>query len=85
MLGKAYRIGRIDPNAFGGAASNTPQGALIEAVEAALSDTPLASLLREAYDRDLRNAVSHNDYELKVSDEAGSRGPRSQVGATMDR
>lgn len=67
VLGKAIKDGRVNPTAFGGPNSSTPQGSLIESTVEALKETPLERPIAEAYDAELRNAIQHNDYKLKIS------------------
>jgi len=66
VLGRALTTGKLTPEAFGGPSSSTSQAALINSAVEALRGTPLERLLRDAYDAKLRNAIQHNDYELRI-------------------
>lgn len=67
VLGRAMRRRKIDVAAFGGPQSSTAQASLVASVLDTVRGTPLELLLEEAYDADLRNALLHNDYELRVN------------------
>ena len=60
VLGKALTDGTVKPDAFGGPSTRTAQGNLVGQVSPALQGTPLAALVADAYDADLRNTVGHN-------------------------
>lgn len=68
VLGKALRTRRLELKFLGGPATTTSQGSLIESVRTALAGTPLAPALDAAYSPALRNAIQHNDFELKRVD-----------------
>lgn len=72
VLGKAVRDGKIRPDSFGGPNTIVAQGSLVDAVADALRGTPFEPLLRSAYLPGLRNAIQHNSYELRLSDEGQS-------------
>jgi hypothetical protein len=67
VLARAYLTSEFDLDAFGGPRTRTAQAALIGQVEEALLGTPFAPMFAEAYDPVLRNAIGHNDYDLRPS------------------
>lgn len=64
VLGKGISTGRIYPMFGGGPQSMTQQGSLVDSVGPTLVGTPLEKAFAQTYDTDLRNAMSHNDWEL---------------------
>jgi hypothetical protein len=74
VLGEFARSGEVKPGLFGGPTTDTPQGALVNEVRARLAGTPLENLFELTYDTPLRNAVTHNDYELIIDEEDGTVG-----------
>lgn len=73
VVGKALQTGTLDPTYLGGPNTATTQGSLIESVKTALDGSPLSEALDIPFDRNLRNAVGHNDYQIIGSDDAGLR------------
>jgi hypothetical protein len=67
VIGKALASGRVDAAGFGGPSSKGNKGALIDAVRLALRGHYLALLFDKCYDRPLRNAIGHNDYEIRTN------------------
>lgn len=64
VVGRGFARGRYDAESFGGPETRTNQGALVDQVVQALQGTALAPYFDNAYDPALRNAASHNDYEV---------------------
>lgn len=54
----------MEPQAFGGPLTEVAQGTLVNQALDELADTPLHAAVEFVYDIQLRNAISHNDYDL---------------------
>ena len=79
ILAKSERTGQIKPGAFGGLNSKTKKGALVKQILDELAGSPLEEIVENAYVPDLRNAVSHNKYEMVSNDNAVITGVRSTI------
>lgn len=85
-LAMASKINRLDAACFGGPDSSTNRGSLVSQVLSAISGSPLQQVFEAAYIDELRNAVSHNDYEIlrDNGDISGIRANRTGVEWTLD-
>jgi hypothetical protein len=68
VVARFMRTGRVEPDTFGGPATRAPQGSLVRQAVDDLAGTPLQEAATVVYDTELRNALSHNDYELTDDD-----------------
>ena len=69
-LARSATTDRLDPDWFGGPHSGTTQAALVSQIADALAGSPLQEAFNGAFWPELRNAVSHNDYDI-LTDNTG--------------
>lgn len=65
VLAQAHMRGRINSSFCGGASSTTAQGAVLVETEKLIVGTPFEEGFTSTYCRSLRNAIGHNDYDIR--------------------